>query len=124
MARRRSHDWDDSEDDDRDADAGRDREDSDHEDSDREDSDHDEADHDEADRQRLSSETGYCPECGAEIYDAADICPKCFTWIDGNTTHRRPSRVRSSLRVAVVIALLVVILGGVGFFAFVQLARS
>jgi hypothetical protein len=32
--------------------------------------------------------------------------------------------VRSSLRVAVVIALLVVILGGVGFFAFVQLARS
>ena len=109
MARRRSHDWDDSEDDDRDADAAGDREDS---------------DHDEADRQRLSSETGYCPECGAEIYDAADICPKCFTWIDGNTTHRRPSRVRSSLRVAVVIALLVVILGGVGFFAFVQLARS
>jgi hypothetical protein len=114
MARRRSHDWDDSEDDDRDADAA----------GDRQDSDHDEADHDEADRQRLSSETGYCPECGAEIYDAADICPKCFTWIDGNTTHRRPSRVRSSLRVAVVIALLVVILGGVGFFAFVQLARS
>ena len=114
MARRRSHDWDDSEDDDRDADAA----------GDRQDSDHVEADHDEADRQRLSSETGYCPECGAEIYDAADICPKCFTWIDGNTTHRRPSRVRSSLRVAVVIALLVVILGGVGFFAFVQLARS
>jgi hypothetical protein len=119
MARRRSDDWDDSEDDDRDADAG-----GDHDGSDHDDSDLDDSDLDEADRQRLSSETGYCPECGAEIYDAADICPKCFTWIDGNTTHRRPSRVRSSLRVAVVVALLVVILGGVGFFAFVQLARS
>lgn len=119
MARRRSQDWDDSDDDGRDADGDRGDDAMGGEDADLED-----ADLDDADRQRLSGETGYCPECGAEIYDAADICPKCFTWIDGNTTHRRPSRMRSSLRVAVIVALLVVILGGVGFFAFVQLARN
>ena len=119
MARRRSQDWDDSEDDGRDADGDRGDDAMGGEDADLED-----ADLDDAGRQRRSSETGYCPECGAEIYDAADICPKCFTWIDGNTTHRRPRRMRSSLRVAVVVALLVVILGGVGFFAFVQLAGN
>jgi hypothetical protein len=124
MARRRSQDWDDSEDDGRDADGDRGDDAMGGEDADLEDADLEDADLDDAGRQRRSSETGYCPECGAEIYDAADICPKCFTWIDGNTTHRRPSRMRSSLRVAVVVALLVVILGGVGFFAFVQLAGN
>lgn len=76
------------------------------------DADDDETAHDEADFERFSSDVAFCPECGAEIYDAADICPKCFTWIDGNTTHRKPSAVRRSMRALVVLVLIALILGG------------
>ena len=33
---------------------------------------------------------GYCPECGAKVYDDADVCPKCFAWITGRTLHKPP----------------------------------
>lgn len=65
----------------------------------------DESAHDEADQKRFASNVAFCPECGAEIVDDADICPKCFTWIDG-ATHRRPSRLRRSFQVGVVVLLL------------------
>ena len=66
---------------------------------------------DEADQARFSSDTAFCPECGAEIADDADICPKCFTWIDG-ATHRRPSRLRRSFRIGVAILVVAGILFG------------
>jgi hypothetical protein len=66
---------------------------------------------DEKDQARFSSDTAYCPECSAEISDDADICPKCFTWIDG-ATHSRPSRLRRSFRVGVVILVLAGVLFG------------
>lgn len=44
------------------------------------------------DRDRFASQTAYCPECGAEIFDAADVCPKCFTWLDGETSRHHPTR--------------------------------
>lgn len=66
----------------------------------------DESDHDEADQKRFSSDVAYCPECGAEIVDDADICPKCFTWIDG-TTHSKPSKLKRSLHTVVVVLLIV-----------------
>ena len=65
----------------------------------------DATEHDEADQKRFASDIAYCPECGAEVLDDADICPKCFTWIDG-ATHRKPSKLRRSFRVGVVILLL------------------
>ncbi|MBI1302415.1 MAG: zinc-ribbon domain-containing protein [Phycisphaera sp.] len=77
--------------------------------------------HDAADRARFSSEKGFCPECGAEIYDAADICPKCFSWIDG-ATHRKRTRFSTGFRQLVVTALLVALLSGmVGWLLFVFL---
>jgi hypothetical protein len=77
--------------------------------------------HDAADRARFSSEKGFCPECGEEIYDAADICPKCFSWIDG-ATHRRRTRLSMGFRKLVVTALLVALLSGmVGWLLFVFL---
>ena len=66
----------------------------------------DETNHDEADQKRFSSDVAYCPECGAEIIDDADICPKCFTWIDG-TTHSKPSKLKRSLHTVVVVLLIV-----------------
>jgi len=81
----------------------------------------DEDPHDAADRARFSSEKGFCPECGEEIYDAADICPKCFSWIDGTTHHRR-TRFSTGFRKLVVTALLAALLSGmIGWLLFVFL---
>ena len=71
------------------------------------------------------AETGFCPECGAEIYDAADVCPKCFTWIDGDTLRRDPrtQRARSRWTVLVVWALIAAIAAGAGALWLAQLLR-
>ena len=42
------------------------------------------------DVERLDHECAYCPDCGAEIWDAAEICPKCRAYLGGNTDHREP----------------------------------
>ena len=61
-------------------------------------------------------DTAYCPECGAEIYDAADICPACFSWIDGETTRRPPrnGRFRKGGAQLVVWMLIAALLAGAG----------
>lgn len=38
--------------------------------------------------------TAFCPDCGAEVWDAADVCPKCFTWLNGDTSRHPPRRAR------------------------------
>ena len=83
--------------------------------------DFDEDEHDASDRARFDSDTAYCPECGAQIYDAADVCPKCFTWIDGETRGRPPSRRRQTMRQTVVWILIATLLAGAGVFSMVQL---
>lgn len=54
------------------------------------------------------TETGYCPECGAEIWDQADICPKCFSYIGGEVLHRPPMERwwRQKWRIVVIVAVL------------------
>lgn len=81
----------------------------------------DEDEHDALDRARFDSDTAFCPECGAEIYDAADVCPKCFTWIDGETRGRPLSRRRQTIRQTIVWVLIVTLLTGAGVFSLVQL---
>jgi len=81
----------------------------------------DEDEHDALDRARFDSDTAFCPECGAEIYDAADVCPKCFTWIDGETQGRPRSRRRQTIRQTIVWVLIVTLLAGAGVFSLVQL---
>ena len=80
-----------------------------------------EDDHDTLDRERFKSETAFCPECGAEIYDAADVCPKCFTWIDGETQRRPFSRRSQTMRQTVVWLLIATLLAGAGVLSFLQL---
>jgi hypothetical protein len=78
-------------------------------------------DHAAADRERFSSETALCPECGAAVWDAADICPKCFAWIDGDTRTRKRRGVHHPVIRHVVVWLLIsaFLLGAgvVGFMA-------
>ena len=57
------------------------------------------------DIERLDHESVLCPDCGAEIWDAAEICPKCFAYIGGNAVNRRPSP--GWLRLALVVVLAV-----------------
>lgn len=74
---------------------------------------------------RGQRDTGFCPECGAEIYDAADICPKCFAWIDGDTTRHHPRRRRAAQRWTLIVVWTVIgaIATGLGFFALAGLFR-
>lgn len=81
----------------------------------------DDDEHDARDRARFESETAFCPECGAEIYDAADVCPKCFTWIDGETTRRPFSQRRRTFRHAVVWILIGAFLVGAGALSILQM---
>jgi hypothetical protein len=66
--------------------------------------------------------TGYCPDCGAEVYDDADVCPKCFTWLNGETARHPPStaRRRERTRAIVVWITIAAILVGAGILWFVR----
>lgn len=79
------------------------------------------ADENESDESESEGEeddgVAYCPECGASIHDSADICTKCFTWIDGAA--RRPPRAeRARARRNALIAWILIgaILAGAGLF--------
>ena len=61
------------------------------------------------DIERFSGETGFCPDCGEEIFDQAGACPSCGTILGGETAARHPvaDRLRRGWIVLVaVIALL------------------
>lgn len=54
-------------------------------------------------------DTAYCPDCGAEVWDEAEVCPKCHSFIGGQTLTRKPIQKWVDRRMAllVVIALLI-----------------
>ena len=71
---------------------------------------------DAGDDEQGSSRLAYCPECAAKIYHAADICPKCFAWIDGDTSRHGPRFRRNAqfLKAVVVWALIAALLISAG----------
>ena len=42
------------------------------------------------DLERFSDATAYCPDCGAEMWDQAEICPACGAAVGGGTLSRPP----------------------------------
>lgn len=42
------------------------------------------------DLDRFGSEDAYCPDCGAKIWDQADVCPSCYAYLGGDTSRHRP----------------------------------
>lgn len=51
--------------------------------------------------------SAYCPECGALVHDSADICSKCFTWIDGAERHPPGAKRARARRHALVAWILI-----------------
>ena len=72
------------------------------------------------DIQRFSGETGFCPACGAEVWDGAPRCPECGRWIDGATQSRRPEEAEARRRMFALIAILTLI-GFGGLLAIIRI---
>ena len=64
----------------------------------------------EEDIERFSSDdSGYCPNCGEEIWDDVTQCPACGSWIQGSTSHRTP--LENDLRKRMIILIIALALG-------------
>lgn len=59
-----------------------------------------------------------CPDCGASVWAEADICPKCFTILTGDSPRRGPlaAGFHRRFKVVVVLALVFLFLGGFTVF--------
>lgn len=63
------------------------------------------------DIERFSDETGYCPSCGAEVWDGAPACPSCGEMLDRVLTrppavHAFETRWRRAIIVLVLLGFL------------------
>ncbi len=69
------------------------------------------------DLRRFAAGEAYCPDCGAEIHDQAEVCPKCYAYLGGDTSRFRP--VERDLRgrfIAITVVVLILVLLGWGFW--------
>lgn len=76
----------------------------------------------EEDLRRFGDDSAFCPDCGAEIWDQADVCPKCFAYLGGDTSRRRRGgEARRRWRTVVVLIVLAAIaVSWVGVHAFIR----
>ncbi len=58
---------------------------------------------------RFGGETAYCPECGREVWDQAEVCPACGAYLAGATTPRPPRRQAFRQRLLILAALLALV---------------
>lgn len=65
------------------------------------------------DLRRFSAREAFCPDCGAGIHDQADVCPKCYAYLAGETSRFRPVErdLRGRFIALTVVALILVLLG-------------
>ncbi|MHC4946941.1 MAG: hypothetical protein ACYTG1_01575 [Planctomycetota bacterium] len=68
---------------------------------------------------RFGAETAHCPDCGAEIWDQADICPECRAWLGDGTARHAPDEAWWRQRWVAVTAIVTL----VGFLALVLSLR-
>ncbi len=66
------------------------------------------------DLERFSDDTAHCPFCGAEIWDEADICPKCRNYIGGDTLSKHPIQ-RTFEKKWITLVIIALILGMLAF---------
>lgn len=66
----------------------------------------------EDDLKRFDGDSGYCPECGEEIWDSAEVCPSCGQYVGGKVSTREPIEqgCRKQWIVLIVLAVLIAFL--------------
>lgn len=70
------------------------------------------------DLNRFGRDTGYCPHCGAEVYDQAMFCPQCTRPIEGNVRSEHPSRSREFDAKWIAVVAIFIVLGLLGWAVF------
>jgi len=67
----------------------------------------------EDDLARFSDGDAYCPDCGSEVHDTAEVCPRCYAYLGGDVSRFRPVErdLRSRFIAATAIAIALVLLG-------------
>jgi len=63
-----------------------------------------------ADQERFGDDrarTGYCPDCNAEVFEDAEVCPRCFAFIGDQVQSSPKPRGRWSQQWKVVLVVLV-----------------
>ncbi|MBL9118366.1 MAG: hypothetical protein JNL80_00450 [Phycisphaerae bacterium] len=75
------------------------------------------------DLRRFGSEVAYCPDCGAEVWDQADVCPTCFAYLGGDTSRRRGQRHRRWRTAVILIILASIAVSWVGIHYLLQMFR-
>jgi hypothetical protein len=63
-------------------------------------------------------DTGFCPDCGAEVHDDADICPRCFAFISGQVTSKPPTQRWFRGRWRAFVVILVLLAFGLGYLMY------
>ena len=67
------------------------------------------------DLRRFGGETAFCPDCGARVWDQADVCPSCYAYLGGETARRRKAtslmRWKKAILASVLIAMLLSLAG-------------
>ena len=58
------------------------------------------------DLNRFGGDTAYCPECGEEIWDQAEFCPRCRAFLAGHTSSRPPEASAIQRRIIIAIAII------------------
>lgn len=54
-------------------------------------------------------ETGYCPACGAEIWDLVDFCPKCRKALPSGPARRPPLEEHFRRKMLLLVVILMVV---------------
>ena len=65
-----------------------------------------------ADLERFGDEgdqTGWCPDCGAHVYDEAEFCPECGNQIGGRVLRRPPAATEFHKRMMLLITIAVIV---------------
>ncbi|UCD74806.1 MAG: zinc ribbon domain-containing protein [Phycisphaerales bacterium] len=66
------------------------------------------------DLERFEQGEAYCPHCGKEVFDDADICPHCGDYITGSTMRHPPHEQQFRRRwITLVVIVLILLLAGV-----------
>jgi hypothetical protein len=63
-----------------------------------------------------ADQTGYCPECGAQVWDATPSCPKCGAWIEGGVL-RRPPAAEAFHKRAMLLGIIIILIAFIFVFA-------